>query len=79
MALLWTLMNGVIELGVYRMRTLDGPAVGFGQYMAEGFVIGDDVDVVRLAETGRPYVLAASVLAVALLVDAALLAGGVPV
>ena len=79
MALLWTVMNGVVELGCYRMRTLDGPSVGIGQYMSEGFVIGEDVAVPRLAAVGRPYVLVASVLAVALLVDAALLAGGVPV
>ena len=81
MALLWSVMNGVVELGVYRMRTLDGEALGVGRYMAEGFALDGDADlsdVVDAAGTGRPYVLAAAGLAVLLLVDAGLLAAGVP-
>jgi uncharacterized membrane protein len=95
---LWGVMNGLLEVGIYRMQTAAGPAPGFGTYMAEGFSIGTDdggtggsgsdaeadrsglaVEVPRLAAVGRPYVLASAGLAVLLLVDAALLAGGVPV
>jgi len=57
--------------------------------VAEGFPIealGDADDAAgpmpsteRLAAVGRPYLLASGGLAVLLLVDAALLAGGVPV
>jgi hypothetical protein len=78
MLALWGVMNGLLEAGIYRMRTADGASLGIGEYMAEGFSIEADVDVPRLAEVGRPYVLASAALAVLLLVDAALLAGGVP-
>lgn len=108
MLALWGIMNGVIELGVLRMRREVDPSIGWGEYMAEGFPIealGDSVTVTdggassstsgggsdadtrstpagptvdRLAAVGRPYLLASGGLAVLLLVDAALLAGGVP-
>jgi uncharacterized membrane protein len=70
---LWTVMNGVVETGVYRMRALDGDAPGVGTYMAEGFRAPDGADVARLAGVGRPYLLASAAMAVLLLVDAALL------
>jgi hypothetical protein len=79
MLALWTVMNGVVETGVYRMLTDDGAAVGVGTYVAEGFRLPADADVPRLAAVGRPYLLGAAALAVLLLVDAALLAGGVGV
>jgi uncharacterized membrane protein len=83
MALLWTVMNGVVEAGAYRMRTHGGASVGVGEYVAEGFVLPGGTDdagaVARLAAVGRPYEFAAAGLAVLLLVDAALLAGGLPV
>lgn len=81
---LWGVMNGVIELGVLRMRREVDPAIGWGAYMAEGFPIdaldegGAAPSATRLAAVGRPYLLASGGLAVLLLVDAALLAGGVP-
>jgi uncharacterized membrane protein len=76
MAALWTLMNGVVELGVYRMRQLHGDPPGIGAYMARGFSVDESADVARLAGAGRPYLLGAAALSVLLLVDAALLAGG---
>ena len=86
---LWGVMNGVIELGVLRMRREVDPEIGWGEYMAEGFPIealdGSDAgteappSVGRLAAVGRPYLLASGGLAVLLLVDAALLASGVSV
>ena len=78
MLVLWGVMNGLLELGVYRMLTAGREPLGVGSYMAEGFVLGAgrDVDVKRLADVGWPYVRVAVVLAVLLLVDAALLAGG---
>ena len=82
MLALWGTMNGLLELGVYRMRTADangdGDPPGVGRYMAERFVVDDGADVVRLAAVGRPYVTASVALSVLLLVDAALLAGGLP-
>ena len=86
---LWGVMNGVIELGVLQMRREVDPEIGWGEYMAEGFPIqaldssdaatGGSPSVGRLAAVGRPYLLASGGLAVLLLVDAALLAGGVPI
>ena len=81
---LWGAMNGLFELGVLRMRREVDPDVGWGRYMAEGFPV-DALDEgasapgsARLAAVARPYFLASAGLAVLLLVDAALLAGGVP-
>ena len=77
MAVLWTLMNGAVELGVLRMRTVDGD-VNLGRYLAEGFGVDGgiaDGAVRRSAEAGRPYLLAAAALATLLLVDAGLLRG----
>jgi hypothetical protein len=76
MAVLWTCMNGLLELGVYRMQAADGGRLTLQSYMTEGFVLDGDVDVPKIAGIGRPYVFSAVVLAVLLLVDAALLAGG---
>lgn len=74
---LWSVMNGTIELGVYRMRTADGESLGFGQYMAEGYVADGGVAVRELAEIGWPYLLASVGMGVLLCVDAGLLAAGV--
>jgi hypothetical protein len=77
-------MNGLVELGVLRMRREVDPDIGWGRYMAEGFPV-DALDGVgsapgsaRLATVGRPYLLASGGVAVLLLIDAALLAGGIP-
>ncbi|MFW6000189.1 MAG: copper resistance protein CopD [Halorubrum sp.] len=81
---LWGAMNGLIELGVLRMRREVDPEIGWGRYMAEGFPVdaltgtGGVPGGARLASVGRPYLLASAGLAVLLLVDAALLAGGIP-
>ncbi|GAA0724218.1 hypothetical protein J2744_002314 [Halorubrum trapanicum] len=81
---LWGVMNGLVELGVLRMRREVDPDVGWGEYMAEGFPvealdgIGAAPGSARLAAVARPYLLASAGLAVLLLVDAALLAGGIP-
>jgi hypothetical protein len=79
---LWGTMNGLVEVGVLRMRRAVDSSLGWGDYMIEGFPI-DALDdggpaAERLAALGRPYLLASGGLAVLLLVDAALLAGGVP-
>jgi hypothetical protein len=82
MLTLWGGMNGLVELGVLRMRREVTPGIGWSEYMAEGFPIdaldGDGPAAERLAAVGRPYLLASGGLAVLLLVDAALLAGGIP-
>ncbi|WP_394294981.1 copper resistance protein CopD [Halorubrum hochstenium] len=81
---LWGVMNGLVELGVLRMRREIDPDVGWGTYMAEGFPTealggaGNAPEAARLATVARPYLLASAALAVLLLVDAALLAGGLP-
>ncbi|TKX80906.1 copper resistance protein CopD [Halorubrum sp. SD626R] len=79
---LWGAMNGLVELGVLRMRREVDPDIGWGAYMAEGFPVdalgGDGPTAARLAARSRPYLLASAGLAALLLVDAALLAGGVP-
>lgn len=77
MLALWGLMNGIVELGVYRMQAPDGDGPALSAYMADGFSLDADVDVVRRAAVGRPYFLGSAGLSVLLLVDAALLAGGV--
>ncbi len=80
MLALWGVMNGLIEVGILQMRnTVD--EVSFGPYMAEGFpteLVDESTSVTELAALGRPYLLASAVCAVALLVVAALLAGGTP-
>lgn len=75
---LWGVMNGVLEVGVYRTRTAAGATMGIGRHTIERFTLGTDADVPRLAAVVRPYVLVASGLGLLLLVDAALLAGGLP-
>jgi uncharacterized membrane protein len=77
---LWGALNGLLEVGIYRMRTVED-TVDPVAYLAEGFLVDggvDGVDTERLAAVGRPYVLVSLALTVGLLVDAALLAGGVP-
>ncbi|WP_241658351.1 copper resistance protein CopD [Halorubrum sp. BOL3-1] len=82
---LWGVMNGLVEIGILRMRREVDPDIGLGRYMAEGFPVEalDDraptaPESARLAAVARPYLLASAGVAVLLLVDAALLAGGVP-
>jgi len=78
---LWGIMNGLIEMGVLRMRREIDPDLGWGTYMAEGFpfeAVPESISTERLATAGRPYLLASGGCGVLLLVDAALLAGGVP-
>ncbi len=80
MLTLWGVMNGLIEIGILRMRTTVD-AVGFGTYMAEGFpsdLVDKSTAVEELAARGRPYLLLSAACAVVLLVVAALLAGGTP-
>lgn len=76
MVALWGLMNGLVELGVYRMRVADDSGMGFARHTVERFTLDSDADARELAGVARPYVLAATALGVLLLVDAALLAGG---
>lgn len=91
---LWGITNGLVETGVLRMRREVDPGIGWGEYMTEGFpvdALGGGASATdggteatsalgadRLAAVGRPYLLASGGLAVLLLVDAALLAGGMP-
>lgn len=76
MLALWGLMNGLVEVGGYRMRTADGEPLGVGTYLSEPFAVDGGYDVRDRAGAGRPYLLGAVVLAVLLLADAALLAVG---
>lgn len=81
MLVLWTAMNGLLEVAVYRVRTAAGGAPGLGAYLAEGLTVDGgigDADVPRLAAAARPYMLAAVALGILLLVDAGLLAYGGP-
>ncbi|WP_277554055.1 copper resistance protein CopD [Halobaculum limi] len=77
MLALWGVMNGILELGIYRLRAADGTAMGFARHAITRFGLDDDAEARRLAGVVRPYVLVATVLGVLLLVDAALLASGV--
>jgi len=87
MIALWGVMNGLIEIGILDARREVDPEVGWGTYMAEGFPVatlpadGSEraVRVEQLAGAVRPALLASGGCAVLLLVDAALLAGGIPV
>ncbi|MBB6645569.1 copper resistance protein CopD [Halobellus sp. MBLA0160] len=79
MFLLWGVLNGVVELGVYRARTVDGSRPSFGAYMSKGVGVDggfprEDADEALAAV--RPYLTGGAVLSVLLGVDAALLAGG---
>lgn len=77
---LWSVMNTLIEIGVFGMRR-GVDEVGLGTYMREGFpaeILESDVTPSALAAQIRPYLLASTVCAVLLLVVAALLAGGIP-
>lgn len=77
---LWGIMNTLIEVGVLQTRRLvDDP--GMATYMADGFptdILPESVTSSELAERSRPYLLASAGCALLLLVDAALLAGGIP-
>lgn len=75
MAALWGAMNGLIEVGAYRMR--GDAATGPARHVVQRFAVPAGADVATLVARGRPYLRAAAALAVLLLVDAALLAGGV--
>lgn len=79
MLTLWGIMNGLIEMGVLRMRnTVE--ETGFGTYMAEGFpraMLGDDATTAQFVAVGKPYLLASGLCAVLLLAIAGLLAVGV--
>ncbi len=79
MFLLWGVMNGLVEVGVYRARTVDGSRPSIGAYMSDG-VYADgglprDYADEALAAV-RPYLAGGTLLSVLLGVDAALLAGG---
>ena len=76
---LWGSMNAVLEVGVYRTRTAAGVTIGIGRHTIERFTLRTDADVPHLATVVRPYILVATGLGLLLLVDAALLAGGLPV
>ena len=79
MFLLWGIMNGLVEVGVYRARTVDGSRPSLGAYMAEGVGVDGGLPRDHAAEarsTVRPYLLGGVLLSVLLGVDAALLAGG---
>jgi uncharacterized membrane protein len=80
MAVLWTLMNGLVEFGVLAARTVEDE-LGLGTYFAAGVRADGGLPAGTVqsgARAARPYFLGATTLAVLLVVDAALLAGGVP-
>jgi hypothetical protein len=79
MALLWGVMNGLVEVGVLRARAVVGERPAFGTYMAEGVAADGGLPAgtgARALAAVRPYLLGATGLGVLLAVDAALLAGG---
>jgi hypothetical protein len=73
---LWGAVNGLVELGAYRVRRADGVEMGLGRHTIERLTLGADADTARLADTARPYLWAAAAGGVLLLVDAGLLASG---
>jgi hypothetical protein len=82
MVLLWGVLNGVVEIGVYRARTVDGSRPSFAAYMSEGVGVGGGLRTEYADEAlaaVRPYLAGGTVLSVLLAVDAALLAGGLAV
>jgi hypothetical protein len=79
MLLLWGLMNGIVELGVYRARVVDGSRPALGAYVSEGVRVDGglpDTHADEAVATVRPYLIGGTLLSVLLGVDAALLAGG---
>jgi len=79
MFLLWGVLNGLVELGIYRARTVDGSRPSFAAYMTDGVRADGGLPTEYTAEaltTVRPYLAGGTVLSVLLAVDAALLAGG---
>jgi hypothetical protein len=77
MAVLWTLTNGLVEMGVLRVRSATGD-VSLATYFVERFTLdGQSRSVPTLAALARPYFLAAALGSVLLLVTAAVLASGV--
>lgn len=81
MFLLWGVLNGLVEAGVYSARTIDGSRPSFAAYMREGVDVDGGLPRAHAEEalaTMRPYLAAGTVLSVLLAVDAALLAGGLP-
>jgi hypothetical protein len=46
--------DGLIEVGVCRMRTAGGESLDPGAYMREGFVRAEGVDVPAQVAAGRP-------------------------
>jgi len=79
MFLLWGVMNGLVETGVYRARTVDGSRLSVGTYMAEGVRADGGLPATHAREalaTVRPSLVVATVLSVLLAVGAALLDGG---
>ena len=79
MFLLWGVLNGLVEMGVYRARTVDGSRPSIAAYMLDG--VGADSGfpgghAEEAVATLRPYLAGGTVLSVLLAVDAALLAGG---
>lgn len=79
MFLLWGVLNGLVEMGVYRARTVDGSRPSFGAYMIDGVDADGGLPREYATEalaTVRPYLAGATIVSVLLAVDAALLAGG---
>ena len=73
---LWGVVNGLVELGAYRVRRADGTEMGLARHTIARLTLGDDADTTHLAATARPYLWAAAAGGLLLLVDAGLLASG---
>ena len=79
MVLLWEVMNGLVELGIYRARTVDGTRLWLGTYMAEGVRADGGLPASSARDalsTVRTCLAVATCPSVLLAVDAALLGGG---
>jgi hypothetical protein len=76
MITLWGLVNGLVELGAYRVRRADGAEMGLARHTLARLTISGNADTTHLAATARPYLWAAAAGGLLLLVDAGLLASG---
>jgi uncharacterized membrane protein len=79
MVLLWEVMNDLVELGIYRARTVDGTRLSLGTYMAEGVRADGGLPAGSARDslsTVRTCLAVATCPSVLLAVDAALLGGG---
>ncbi|MFB6110908.1 MAG: copper resistance protein CopD [Halobacteriaceae archaeon] len=78
---LWTIMNGLVEAGIYRIREAAGSAPGVLAYLTAGLAVDGglgNANVGEVAAAGQGYLRVAALFGIGLLVDAGVLASGIP-